>query len=261
MAESKYSKDGVGARQVQIQDLLSREGPVAVKDLAVRLHCSEVTIYRDVQRLEAAGVVRLNRGMVIPRRSFLSEAPPALRYEINFELKDRICLAAQELVEPESTLLLDDSSTVLPLLEHLEQKVPLTIITNSQLAARRLENKPGIRLYVTGGLYYQWADAFHGHMAIRALQDVQADYCFISTTGFTARGAADSFDSTAEIKAAMVQASETRVLLADSTKFGRRALHIAARLKDLDVVITDKTPTDPSPEQLESQGIRLILAP
>lgn len=116
----------------------------------------------------------------------------------------------------------------------------------------------GIRLYMTGGLYYPWANAFHGHMAIHALQSLQADICFISTTSVTSRGAADSYDATAELKSTMLSISETKILLADSSKFSKRALYIAGTLSDFDYIITDKTPENIRPEQLIEAHTQLI---
>lgn len=251
-------REDIGARHVQIQHLLAENGPTKVKDIAQQLHFSDVTIYRDIKKLEKEGILQLDNGMVVLSRSFTSEIPPSSRYESNLAAKEIICARASQFIRPDSTIILDDSSTVLPLLDSIKKKAPLTVITNSVFAGEQLMSASGIRLYMTGGLYYPWANAFHGHMAIHALQSLQADICFISTTSVTSRGAADSYDATAELKSAMLSISEIKVLLADNSKFSKRALYIAGTLADFDYIITDRTPESISPEQLEQAHTRLI---
>lgn len=251
-------REDIGARHVQIQHLLAENGPTKVKDIAEQLHFSDVTIYRDIKKLEKEGILQLDNGIVVLSRSFTSEIPPSSRYESNLAAKEIICNKASEFIRPDSTIILDDSSTVLPLLDFIKKKAPLTVITNSVFAGEQLMSASGIRLYMTGGLYYPWANAFHGHMAIHALESLQADICFVSTTSVTSRGAADSYDATAELKSAMLSISETKILLADSSKFRKRALYIAGTLSDFDYVITDKKPENIKPDQLAEAHTQLI---
>jgi Transcriptional regulators of sugar metabolism len=253
------SRNDIQTRHLLLNQILSEEGPVGVKHLARRLGCSKVTVYRDVAQLEAAGVVRLSRGMVIPERSSLSDAPPELRAEINSVAKEEICREAMTLIAPGSTVILDDSSTVLPLAAMIGEKTPLTVITNSQPVVRKLRDRIGLQVYVVGGLYYPWAEACYGSTSVSMLQSIQADICFFSTSGITERGVANSYDYIAETKRAMLHASTTRVLLADSAKFGRRAMHTAAVLPELTTVITDVEPHSPDRVRLESAGIELIV--
>ncbi len=259
MQHNDRSRNDVQARHLLINQILSEEGPVSIKDLARRLSCSRVTIYRDVAQLEAAGVVRLARGMVISERSSLADAPPDLRAEINSAAKEAICRAAMAFIAPGATVVLDDSSTVLPLATMVEEKAPLTVITNSQPVVRRLRDRIGLQVYVVGGLYHPWADACYGSTSVAMLQGIQADTCFFSATGFTERGVANSYDYIAETKRAMLHASTTRVLLADSTKFGRRAMHLTAGFQELSTVITNAEPRSPSRDDLESAGVELVV--
>jgi DeoR/GlpR family transcriptional regulator of sugar metabolism len=59
----------------------------------------------------------------------------------------------------------------------------------------------------------------------------------------------------------MLDSSATKILLADHTKFHKRALHAVADLTEFDVVIVDWQTSKEDRNRLKSKGINVVVAP
>lgn len=257
----KHSLTERSSRLSSIREILTNTGPMTVKELSRQLGYSLSTIYRDTADLQAHREVVLARGLVVPQRSVATEIPPQVRAHVNWEAKQVMCEKALELISPDMTLILDDSSTILPLLSMLHQRVPLTVITNSHLVAEHLEDVAGVQIYLLGGLYYTWLSSCHGTMTVTALRHIEADLCLFSSVGMTARGLTNPYEYTAQTKIAMMQAAETSVVLMDYSKFGRRTMYSIATLEEIPILITDREPAgEPSLEELSRAGVETIIA-
>ncbi len=251
------STAGQRQRQRAIQEFVSEAGSRTVEEIARFASVSTMTVYRDLGELERLGLLRRVKGVVTAAASNLQEASSRHRVGQDVDVKQRLGEAALEFVETGSAIMLDDSSTGLPLARLLSRRTPLTVITNYQPVARELEENPGIRLLMTGGEYLAWADALFGPMAVRAIRRMRADAVFMSASAITDGAAYHPTEEAAEVKRAMLASSSLRVLYVDHSKFDRRALHRVAPLTDYDVLILDRdTPED----RLASlpDGIRVI---
>lgn len=233
---------------------------MSVKELSRHLGYSRSTIYRDVSQLQSHREVVLARGLIVPQRSVATEIPPKVRARVNWEAKRAMCEKALELISPDMTIILDDSSSVMPLLDMLHTRVPLTVITNSHVVAQHLEDVAGIQIYLLGGLYYTWLSSCHGAMTVNALRHIEADMALFSTVGMTARGLTNPYEYTAQTKVAMMQAAETSVVLMDHSKFGRRTMYSIASLEDIPILITDEEPQgEPSAAELAAAGVETLI--
>ena len=63
-----------------------------------------------------------------------------------------------------------------------------------------------------------------------------------------------------ETKRAMFESASKRILLADHTKFGRRALHAFADLTEFDVVIVDQLTDAAHIARMRAKGINVVIA-
>lgn len=247
-------------RRALIAELLAESGPMPVKDLRRRLSYSTATVYRDIADLQAQGQVLLSRGIVVPQRSSATEIPPQMRAGVNIAAKRAMCGTAIGFISPGMTIIIDDSSTILPLVDRLAERAPLTVLTNSCAVITRLKKAPGIDLYSLGGMYYPWLDSYHGLMTISALESIEADLAVFSTVGITSRGVSNPYEYTAQTKTAMMRASRESLVLVDHTKFGHRAMHSVAPLASITRLVTDRAPAaEPSLEELEAAGVRVTI--
>ncbi len=97
-----------------------------------------------------------------------------------------------------------------------------------------------VTLLGLGGQLYNWCNAFVGGMTIHEIRRLRADVAFISIAAITDDLLFHQSPEMVETKRTMLDCAARRILLADHTKFERRALHNFGALSDFDVVIVDE---------------------
>ncbi|MPY78031.1 MAG: DeoR family transcriptional regulator [Actinophytocola sp.] len=247
-------------RQRQIAETVIAEGTIRIDDLADRFSVSSMTIYRDLDELEAQGVLRKTRGQVTAQASSLFESNTTFRLNQNQDEKEALAHAAFELIEPGQAILMEDSTTGVYLACLLPQRAPLTVITNFLTVANEVAREPGITLHILGGQFYGWCDAMMGGATIDAIRNLRADTFITSTSAIVDDVCYHQTQDTVLVKRAMFEAAAQRILYVDHTKFQRRALHALLPLTDFDVVIVDwLTPKDHL-KRLRQHGVEVIVA-
>jgi DeoR/GlpR family transcriptional regulator of sugar metabolism len=227
------------ARQSAITETVMKEGAVRIERLAERFGISVMTVHRDLDELESRGLLRKNRGVATATSTALVESSDVYRSSRQLTEKEAIASAAMNFVEAGQAIMLDDSTTTLHLVPHLAAKAPLTVVTNTMTIMEQLRGARGITLLGVGGLYYSWCSSFMGRMAIETIESLRADLLIMSTAAITDDIAYHQTLETVDVKRAMFTSSRKRILLADHTKFNKRALHALMPLSDFDVIIVD----------------------
>lgn len=247
-------------RHDSIIELVINEGSVRIEDLADRFEVSVVTIHRDLDMLDARGIVRKSRGVVTAVATSLFEANPEYRKRQNIQHKKELAAEAFKLVEPGQAILLDDSTTGVHLAELLPQRQPLSVITNFQQIIDTLAPHPGIALISLGGQHYQWSNAYMGSITVNALNSLRADTLFMSTPSIVDDVCFHQHHDASLIKEAMFKAAARRYLLVDESKFNQRALHANIALSNFDAVILNSGVSSEHVERLKEKDINVIVA-
>ncbi len=250
----------LAARQDAIAEAVMASGTMRVDELSDRFSVSRMTIHRDIEALEARGILRRSRGSVTAIASSLFESSIEYRSRQNRAEKEAIAKVACEIVEPGEAVILDDSTTALHLAHYLVEREPLTIITNFSRILEELEGKPGINLISTGGEYSQVCDAYRGALTLNALKSLAADTYFMSAAAITGDLCFHPHQDIVLVKQAMLSAARRKVLIVDHSKFSRRALHAIASIKDFDMVIVDSSIEVPHLQRLKQTNVEIRLA-
>ena len=144
------------SRDVRIHDVLqvvTREGTIAVKELADELGVSPMTVYRDVAALETSGLIqRSHGGATWIRHSSSYEHVYSEKMLIRGDEKKRIGAFCAEMVRDGDTLFLDSGTTTFQIAAGLRRKKDLTIFTYDLAIASTVEFAPSTTLVVTGGI-------------------------------------------------------------------------------------------------------------
>jgi DeoR/GlpR family transcriptional regulator of sugar metabolism len=249
------------ARQRAISEVVIAEGTVRIDQLVERFDISLMTVHRDLDELENRGILRKGRGVATATSTSLIESSDVYRSSRQLAEKEALALAAMDFVEPNQAIFLDDSTTVMHMVKHLPSKAPLTVITNTLTVINELSSVRGITLLALGGEYHNWCSAFMGRMTTEAIAGLRADTAIMSTSAITDDIAFHQTVATVDTKKAMFDAARTRILLADHTKFERRALHAIVPLSAFDTVILDAGTPEPHVERLRSKGIHVVVSP
>lgn len=247
-------------RRQAIMDLLVAARAVDLDDLAARFAVSKMTIHRDLDDLEQAGLLRKVRGGATVEAGTQFESDFRIR-----ELQDsgaKICMAraALDLVEPGMTVMVNDGSMAALLGSCLTEKAPLTVITNNAAVIDRLRDEARITLIALGGLYNAKFNGFFGVVTEVALSRLRADIAFISTPAVAGLQAFHMDDAVVRTKRAMITAAGKSVLLVNHQRFGRSALHVLADLAEFDAIITDAPPAPEDRAAIDRAGIALTIA-
>lgn len=230
-------------RYAHLLELLSRQQFASIDDMQRATNASAPTIRRDLVLLEKRGLIKRVRGgaSLTSPSSTLDEAFE-LRRRRNAREKGAIALAAARLVEPRSSLLLNDGSTTLALAEELvSQEHPLWVATTGLNLGERLASVPTIEVVVIGGALRASSFGTVGPLATAALSQLTVDTTFLGCDGIDLE-LGPRFNSLpdAEVAAAMARQGRRVVVLADGAKVGHRSRAGSLGWAEIDVLVTNQ---------------------
>jgi DeoR/GlpR family transcriptional regulator of sugar metabolism len=247
-------------RRKAIMDLLVTVRAATLDDLADRFAVSRMTIHRDLDDLEQAGVLRKVRGAATIEAGTRFESDFRVRAMQDTGPKARMAQAALALGEPAMTLLVNGGSMAALLARGLVEKRPLTVITNNAAIVDHLRDQPGITLKALGGTYSAKYNAFFEGITKHTLSRLRAYIAFISTPAVSGCRAFHMDGEVVRTKRGMMDAVTQSCLLINHTCFGRSALHLLADLREFAAVITDAAPDASEAAILQRAGITLTIA-
>ncbi|GGW24982.1 DeoR family transcriptional regulator [Gemmobacter lanyuensis] len=265
LAAEQVSSDSRHARQLARRQLIAEavmaEGTMRIEDLTERFGISLMTAHRDLDELVSRGLLRKTRGIVSATPTSLIESSDVYRSSRQADEKAAIAAAAAQFVEPGQAVFFDDSTTVLQMVPHLATRVPLTAITNSLTLMSALKGMRDVTLLGLGGQFYNWCNAFMGPVTTGEIRRMRADCVFLSVAAITDGMVFHQSPEMVETKRAMFDSAARRILLADHTKFERRALHAMVALEDFDAIIVDEGTPAAVVTRMQSRGVQVIVAP
>lgn len=247
-------------RQRRLVAHVVEERFASAAELAAMCGVSVMTIHRDIDDLAHRGILRKVSGGVSALPSTVFEASSEIRMQIEPGSKEALAKVAQSFVEPGMSVMLDDSTTVLALARLLNDKGPLTILTNYRQALEVFRDNDDVRLIIIGGQYSRTHDSFIGLPSDSSVTSYAVDIVFQSTSTMGPRMTYHQEQDVVHMKRSMLKSGARRVLLMDASKVGRTSLHHYVPVGDFtDVVLTDDVPAEIVAE-LDEQ-CRVHLAP
>ena len=251
----------VDERRRRICDLLREHGRVTVNDLAERFATSEVTIRHDLAALETAGALDRTRGGALSRREN-DDLPIRVKQTLRHAEKVRIARAAAALIRDGETIILDSGTTTAELARQIRtlNVRSINVITNALNIAMLLSDVPTVRLIMLGGILRQESHSLAGHMAERALDNLQADRLFLGADGLDPEiGLMTPHLPEAQLNARMIEISRQVVTVADASKLMRRNVCVIAKVDQLDLLITDASAQPDVVAELRRRGVEVQL--
>lgn len=245
------------SRREDIARYVIQQGEARIDDLVQRFGVSRMTIHRHIEHLAQRGVLRKLHGAVSALPSAVYESLFSYRQTVAPAQKAALARAALQFVQPGQVVMLDDSSTAMAMALLLAEKLPLTVITNSLGANLALAGVEGVDLIHPGGQFHATYNAFIGHVCETALPRLRAHVLILSASAVQGTTAFIQDPQLVRIKQAMMAAASARVLLLDSGKFGRTALHVLDDLTAFDAVLVDDGLPQADIETLTAAGVRL----
>jgi DeoR/GlpR family transcriptional regulator of sugar metabolism len=230
-------------RREDILRFLNQNSNMTVKDLSNELKVSEMTIRRDLAKMEDEGVTKRCFGGVSLAKGLLAQQSITIRAANMPAAKHRMAVLASRLVEDGESVLLDGGTTIFELSKLLGQK-PICIATSSLLIALNA-GKGVASVHVSGGELDMNYQTLTGRTAEDFYETINCKYAFVGAGGVSIkRGITEFTEDAAALKKTMLAHSKVGILMVDHTKFDTIQMFRAARLDDIDIVITDETPPE-----------------
>jgi DeoR family transcriptional regulator, aga operon transcriptional repressor len=240
---------------------LHENGRVDIQELSDLMQVSGVTVRKDLKLLEERNLLFRTRGGGSVDNPYAVEKPINEKEFINVEQKKKIARAALPIISQTDSAIIGSGTTVFELARCLFPSRHLTVITPALKVALELYNRPQVEVLQLGGLIHQSSASAAGSIAEYILENISCDILFLGVDGIDLDyGLTITNLTEASLNQKMIRLAQKVVILADSTKFGRRGLGRVCGLDQIHYIITDNGISYPLAAQLEEKGIKVIIA-
>lgn len=244
---------------------LSIDGFSSIKELSKKLEVSEMTIRRDLWELSKSNIVTL-----IPGGAILKKNPPIDKDEEKYliqaaeslmlEEKIKISRKAASLIEPNDVIVIDTGSTTENLPKFIPENMPLTVICYALNILFNVYENKNWKLIFPGGYFHGDTLMLESPEGIEMIKRIRANKSFISAAGVSEKlGVTCATAYEKETKRAVIESSDKKFLLVDSTKFGKIKISHFADLTDFDIIITDTGISKEFVNIIKNIGIKLYI--
>ena len=246
-------------RRGRLLDLIRVRGFAALDELVRELGVSESTVRRDLDALEQQGAAKRTHGGVLyaggmPRLAEFDERQPA-----HWAAKRAIAATAAEIIADGETVLLDGGTTTYEVARLLVGR-PLQVVTNSLPVANLFASESRSDLVLLGGYVSPRTGVCLGPYANELLGRLHVTTTVLSAAGIAEEGLFNAHLLLAETEQAMLQAAGRVIVVADSSKFGRKSLTLVAALSEIDVVVSDDGLGDDWRTKISAASTGLLIA-
>lgn len=247
----------------RLRAYIDAHGEATVAELTeVAGACSNMTLWRDLNKLEQEGFLRRTRGGVVAMR-FLQPDVEGLysqRAMENIAGKQAIARAAAARIRPNTALYLDAGSTVMQVAKLLPDE-HLTIVTSGANIAIELCRRPRCNVFCVGGQVSANTLSCSGEQAENYLDSLNIDTALMATSGFSpASGFSSGSLNESRLKRKVVEKAAHTLMLMDSSKLDRSLTFTFATLADVDALICDAPLPEAVMAEMAAAGTEFILA-
>lgn len=253
----------VRSRYDAIIDYLKENDAADVSTLSEFFQVSEMTIRRDLDRLEKDKIlIRVHGGAKLLTRNMYE---PSLDKRLKKQSKEKMKIGkfAASLVEAGDSIAIDDSSTTNAIIPYL--KVPVTVVTNHINVAVALANNEFADVILLGGRLRKSSMSFVDKTMETAMEQYRIDKAFLSAKSIDLEG--NIFDATSDegnSKRVFLKNSCQKYFLFDHTKLNTIAFYKVCGIQDTYTVIMDRYEPDVKmqldfKDYCEKHGVELHL--
>ena len=256
-------------RMGQILDLLAEKQEVSVQELVDTLGISPATARRDLDGLAEQQLLTRTRGGAMAH-AIAFDLPVRYRDQRNASQKSVIAHAVSAMIPHGSIIGLSGGTTTTAVAEALMARPDvlestgspsLTVVTIGVNIATQLAMRPQIRTVIAGGVVNPRSYEAIGPYAEAVIKGVTLDYANVGTDGIDeVHGATSQDDHEAQVTKLMMSRAAKTILVADSTKFDRRAFATVGGPEEFATVVTDRGVSEDQLERFTRRGFDIKIA-
>ncbi len=241
-----------------IKNYLIKDNKVSVAKLSELLNVTEVTIRRDLEKLEKEGFLKRTHGGAVlhtPSDEFMAdEALDETSLPYN-EIAD----TAYHIIEDSCSVMLTSGPINVLLSKLLTSKSNLTVVTNDLDIASSLSSSKENSIICLGGDLED--RALYGQMTSDNLRNFSFDHAFIEVDGFTpSMGFSVSSMKKATLVQQVAKLADSVTIICPSSNFGFNSLYRAGKPSIAHRVLTDSNVNDDFKKLLFDQNIPVFTS-
>ncbi len=246
-------------RRRAILELVRHQGFLGIEHLTKHFGVTPQTIRKDLNELADQKLLERFHGGAAACSSTENLAY-RLRRTIHLQEKQRIGKLTAAHIPNGASLILNIGTTTEEVAKALLDHRDLTIITNNLNVARICSENDSFDVLVAGGNVRGRDQGVVGPSAMDFIRQFRVDYGIIGISGIDAEGTLLDFDHyEVQVARAILQCARKVHLVADNTKFGRRAMVRVGEMKDLAAIYTNSPLARNWRSLIDSTGITLHL--
>ena len=236
-------------------------GHVNVQDLSKQMKVSDVTIRKDLKLLEDKKLLFRTHGGASKSNPYTNDKPVAEKERLNAEEKQTIAIAAARMIGHNDSIIIASGTTMLALARAINPKGHLTVITSALNVSLELSHHLNVEVLQLGGQLRPNSSSVMGPYAEQILNDISCSTLFLGVDGIDMEmGLTTTSLMEARLNQKMIDAAQITVVLADSSKFGKRGLGKICALDQIQHIITDSGISKELIKMLEEKDITVTIA-
>lgn len=247
-------------RHNRILMLLQQNGSISVTQLAELFKVSEVTIRKDLSVLELQKKLYRTHGSAILISPYISDRHVNEKEKKNISEKRAIGIKAASLLSQDDSIIIASGTTMAFLAREIEPVGHLTVITAAVPVTSILSQNPHIDVIQLGGITRSSSVSVVGPFAEQMLRNFNCSKLYLGVDGIDMEfGLTTTNMLEATLNGVMIESSQKVIVLADSSKFGRRGFSRICDVDSVDMIITDSGVQPHYLDQLRERGIEVVV--
>lgn len=252
----------ISERHEKILNKLKENGKVSVQKLSGELSVSEVTIRKDLRLLEDKNLLFRTHGGATQTNPYTSDRHVDVKAKIREKEKEAIAKEAVKLIGENDSIILASGTTILALACQIHPSNRLNVITSALNVSLELSERDHVEITQLGGQLRPSSNSVVGKYSEQFLDNITCGVFFLGVDGIDLDfGMTTTNLMEASLNQKCIDVAQYTVVLADSTKFGKRGFSRICDLDEVQHIITDEGISPDITRKLEERGVRVTVCP
>lgn len=240
---------------------IREKGSVNVLALCEALDVSSVTIRKDLKLLEERQLLYRTHGGATFVNPYATDRTVFEKEKMQSAQKTAIAKEAASLITPDDSIIIASGTTVQALAREIQPIGSLTVVTSALNVALQLIKHANVDIIQLGGSLRKSSTSVAGMYALGILEDFFCSKLFLGVDGIDVEfGLTTTNVQEAHLNRKMIESSQKTIVLADSSKVGRRGLGRICGIDEVDHIITDSRISEHVVSELEARGVKVTVA-
>lgn len=249
-------------RQRLIKQLLLQNRHVTVSELSNYLNVSEVTIRKDLEKLENESYLTRTHGGAIIHDWVANDAPPdtfALPENSQEAYINSMSEIALKLIAQKKVIYLDGGNVSLAIAKRLDQAGEIVVLTCDLAVAMQAKGNPNVQVVLPGGSVSP-RGKLQGTSTIASLKPMHVELALVEIHSFTTKGFYTSDFEASVIIQLLKSISDQMFFLCPANSFGQPSLFQIGALTMADGIISTAEIDGAFKKSCAEQQIKLYTA-